>query len=110
MVKRTSVMASQSEITANPPEPANLRFLRRLVTTLTATMILGLIAIFAVLVIRLQTTSPMFPEITALPADTDVISISRTTKELVVIDQARKIYVLSLDGKTIVQEFELKTD
>jgi hypothetical protein len=52
----------------------------------------------------------MFPEITALPADTDVISISRTTKELVVIDQARKIYVLSLDGKTIVQEFELKTD
>jgi hypothetical protein len=103
-------MASQSEIPANPPEPANLRFLRRLVTTLTATMILGLITIFAVLVIRLQTTSPMFPEITALPADTDVISISRTTKELIVIDQARKIYVLSLDGKTIVQEFELKTD
>jgi hypothetical protein len=103
-------MASQSEIPANPPEPANLRFLRRLVTTLTATMILGLITIFAVLVIRLQTTSPMFPEITALPADTDVISISRTTKELIVIDQARKIYVLSLDGKTIVQEFKLKTD
>ena len=73
-------------------------------------MILGLIAIFAVLVIRLQTTSPMFPETTALPADTDVISISRTNKELVVIDQARKIYVLSLDGKTIVQEFKLKTD
>ena len=110
MVKRTSFMASQSEVPANSPEPANLRFLRRLVTTLTATMILGLIAIFAVLVIRLQTTSPMFPEITALPADTDVISISRTTNELVVIDKARKMYILSLDGKIIVQEFELKTD
>ena len=110
MVKRTSVMASQSEIPANPPEPANLRFLRRLVTTLTATMILGLITIFAVLVIRLQTTSPMFPEITALPADTDVISISRTTNELVVIDKARKMYILSLDGKIIVQELELKPD
>ena len=101
-------MASQSEIPANPPEPANLRFLRRLVTTLTATMILGLIAIFAVLVIRLQTTSPMFPEISALPADTEVISISRTRDELVVIDQARNIYIVSLDGKTIMQKFELQ--
>tara|TARA_B100000787_G_scaffold53845_1_gene39089 strand:- start:93 stop:404 length:312 start_codon:yes stop_codon:yes gene_type:complete len=101
-------MASQPEATANPPEPANLQFLRRLVTTLTATMILGLIAIFAVLVIRLQTTSPMFPEISALPADTEVISISRTRDELVVIDQARNIYIVSLDGKTIMQKFELQ--
>ena len=101
-------MASQSEVSANPPEPANLRFLRRLVTTLTATMILGLIAIFALLVIQLQTTSPMFPEISALPAGTEVISISRTRDELVVIDQVRKIYIISLDGKTIMQKFELQ--
>ena len=108
MVKRTSVMADQSEVPANPTEPANLRFLRRLVTTLTATMILGLIAIFTVLVIRLQTTSTMFPEITALPAGTEVLSISRTPRELVIIDLSRKIYVLSLDGTTLLQEFELK--
>jgi hypothetical protein len=108
MVKRTSVMADQSEVPANPPEPANLRFLRRLVTTLTATMILGLIAIFTVLVIRLQTTSTMFPEITALPAGTEVLSISRTPRELVIIDLSRRIYVLSLDGTTLLQEFELK--
>ena len=101
-------MTSQPEAPANPPEPANLRFLRRLVTTLTATMILGLIAIFAVLVIRLQTTSPMFPEINALPAGTKVISISRTSNELIVIDQARKIYIVSLDGKTIMQKFKLR--
>ena len=101
-------MADQSEVSASPPEPANLRFLRRLVTTLTATMILGLIAIFALLVIQLQTTSPMFPEISALPAEAKVISISRTSDELVVIDQARNIYILSLDGKTIIQEFELR--
>jgi hypothetical protein len=108
MVKRTSVMADQSEVPANPPEPANLRFLRRLVTTLTATMILGLIAIFTVLVIRLQTTSTMFPEITALPAGTEVLSVSRTPRELVIIDLSRRIYVLSLDGTTLLQEFELK--
>jgi hypothetical protein len=108
MVKRTSVMADQSEVPANPPEPANLRFLRRLVTTLTATMILGLIAIFTVLVIRLQTTSAMFPEITGLPANTEVLSVSRTPRELVIIDQSGRIYVLSLDGTTLLQEFELK--
>ena len=108
MVKRTSVMADQSEVPANPPESANLRFLRWLVTTLTATMILGLIAIFTVLVIRLQTTSAMFPEITALPANTEVLSVSRTPSELVIIDQSRRIYVLSLDGTILLQEFELK--
>ncbi|MDT2076231.1 MAG: DUF6476 family protein [Planktomarina sp.] len=100
-------MADQSEVPASPPEPANLRFLRRLVTTLTATMILGLIAIFAVLVIRLQTTSAIFPEITALPGNSEVLSISRTNTELIIIDQTRTIYILSLDGKTIVQKIKL---
>jgi hypothetical protein len=38
----------------NPPEPANLRFLRRLVTVLTATMILGVLTVIVLLVIRLN--------------------------------------------------------
>lgn len=46
------------------PEPANLRFLRVLVTVLTATMIGGLIAIFTVLVIRFPSASAPL----ALPA------------------------------------------
>ena len=100
-------MVDQSEISASLPEPANLRFLRRLVTTLTAIMILGLIAIFAVLVIKLQTTTAIFPEITALPASAEVLSISRTATELIIIDQTRTIYILSLDGKTIVQKIKL---
>ena len=101
-------MADQSEVPANPPEPANLRFLRRLVTTLTATMIIGLIAIFTVLVIRLQASSAMFPEIIALPPETEALSISRTPTELIVIDQYRKIYMFSLDGTRLLQEYELK--
>jgi hypothetical protein len=101
-------MADQSEVPANPPEPANLRFLRRLVTTLTATMIIGLIAIFTVLVIRLQASSTMFPEIIALPPETEVLSISRTPTELIVIDQYRKIYMISLDGTKLLHEYELK--
>ena len=48
-------------------EPANLRWLRRLVTTLTAVLILGVIAIVALLVIRLNAvaTGPSL----ALPAE-----------------------------------------
>ncbi|MBR9864050.1 MAG: hypothetical protein GYB24_11480 [Rhodobacteraceae bacterium] len=49
-------------------EPANLRFLRRLVTILTATMILGLLAIFAVLVMRFSTNSGLaLPDSITLP-------------------------------------------
>ncbi|MDT2070387.1 MAG: DUF6476 family protein [Planktomarina sp.] len=95
-------MADQSEVPANPTEPANLRFLRRLVTTLTATMIIGLLAIFTVLVIRLQSPVAIFPKITALPEGTQVISVSRLPRELIVIDQNRKIYLLSLDGEKLL--------
>ena len=95
-------MADQSEVPANPTEPANLRFLRRLVTTLTATMIIGLLAIFTVLVIRLHSPVAIFPEITALPEGTQVLSVSRTANELIVIDQNRQIYLLSLDGEKLL--------
>ena len=47
------------------PDPAGLRFLRILVTVLAGTMIAGLLAIIALLVIRLPATLPPRP---ALPA------------------------------------------
>jgi Family of unknown function (DUF6476) len=49
-------------------EPANLRFLRRLVTALTATMIVGLVAIVGLLVINLGRVSPA-------PATPDTLAI-----------------------------------
>jgi len=64
-------------------------------------MIVGLIAIFTVLVIRLQSPAEIFPEITALPQGTEVLSVTRTANELIVVDQNRKIYLLSLDGKNL---------
>ncbi|MEP5758367.1 MAG: DUF6476 family protein [Litoreibacter sp.] len=48
-------------------EPANLKFLRRLVTTLTATMIIGVIVLIGVVVIRLQAPSITFPQNIELP-------------------------------------------
>jgi len=65
-------------------------------------MIVGLIAIFTVLVIRLQSPVAILPEITALPEGTQVLSVSRTANELIVIDQNRKIYLLSLDGEKLL--------
>lgn len=65
-------------------------------------MIVGLIAIFTVLVIRLQSPVAIFPEITALPEGTEVLSVSRTAHELIVIGQDRKIYLLSLDGENLL--------
>ena len=50
-----------------PAEPANLRFLRRLVTTLTAVMILGVLVVIGLLVTRLQAKAPVLPEAIALP-------------------------------------------
>jgi hypothetical protein len=103
-----SAMTDQSKVIADLAEPANLRFLRRLVTTLTATMILGLLAIFTVLVIRLQPTNEVFPEILALPKKIEVLSISRTSSEVIVISQNKIIYVLSVDGKKLLQTFQIK--
>jgi hypothetical protein len=54
------------------PEPPRLRALRRLVTALTATLILGVITVVALLVIRLAALgpapAPALPEAVALPA------------------------------------------
>ena len=50
-----------------PPEPANLRFLRRLVTVLTVVMIGGLLVIATLLVIRLSSNAPALPDVITLP-------------------------------------------
>lgn len=50
------------------PEPANLRFLRRLVTVLTVVMIAGVVTVITLLVIRLKAPSgPVLPSEIALP-------------------------------------------
>lgn len=86
-----------------PVEPANLRFLRRLVTVLTAVMICGLLVIIGLFVTRLGTaTAPLaLPDAIALPegvkaqaftqgvdwyavvtTDDQILIYSRTTGEL----------------------------
>nr|WP_323776578.1 DUF6476 family protein [Amylibacter sp.] len=59
-------------------EPANLRFLRRLVTILTATMIFGLLAIFTLLVMRFSTdNSTPLPDRLTLPDGTTATAFTQ---------------------------------
>ncbi|PHQ94305.1 MAG: hypothetical protein COB39_13925 [Marinosulfonomonas sp.] len=58
-----------------PEEPANLKFLRRLVTVLTGTMIVGVVVIIGLIVMRI--TNP--PAIVPLPASISLPDGSRAT-------------------------------
>ena len=51
----------------DPIEPANLRFLRRLVTVLTAVMICGVVLVVGLLVTRLNRSAPPLPDQIVLP-------------------------------------------
>ncbi|MEC7258164.1 MAG: DUF6476 family protein [Pseudomonadota bacterium] len=83
------------------PEPANLRFLRRLVTVLTAVMIGGLVLITALLVIRFSTQRQVIPETIALPDGITAEAFTMTPDwYAVVTDQGRQILIFNrADGK-----------
>jgi len=57
-------------------EPANLKFLRQLVTLLTAVMIAGVVVVVALLVIRLRSPAAELPAQIALPDGTRVSSFT----------------------------------
>ncbi|MEL7259701.1 MAG: DUF6476 family protein [Pseudomonadota bacterium] len=81
-----------------PQEPANLRFLRRLVTVLTATMILGVLMVIVLLVIRLNQPAMALPDAVALPDGTTPTAFTRGPDWMAVTtDDAILIY--GLDGE-----------
>lgn len=87
------------------PEPANLRFLRWLVTVLTATMILGLLTIVALFVIKFMgpTTSPLvLPAEITLPEGETAQAVTQGLNWIgvVTIDASgiERIHILNLDG------------
>lgn len=72
-----------------PPPPPDLRFLRVLVTTLTAVLILGIIAIVTLLFIRLSSPAPRvaleLPETVTLPEGTTATAVTLTGDHVVVV-------------------------
>jgi hypothetical protein len=83
-----------------PPEatPANLRFLMRLVTVLTATMILGVITVVALLVIRLNGAGPVLPESVTLPGGATAVAVTQGQGWYAVVTDDDRILIF--DGIT----------
>ena len=82
-----------------------LRFLKTLVTTLTVTMIVGLIVLIGVVVMRFNAEGALpLPDAIALPAGATPTAITRGTDWIGVVTDDGRILIYSLDGTTLRQE------
>ncbi|MFK7745966.1 MAG: DUF6476 family protein [Roseobacter sp.] len=83
------------ELTPDPqtPEPANLKFLRRLVTVLTATMIGGVLLIIGLIVIRFYDVPPILPQSLELPGGAAAVSFTQGPDWYAVVTDADQILI-----------------
>ena len=86
---------------ANFQLPRNLRFLQRLVTLLTVSMILGILIIVALLVFKLRSESINFPQTLILPDGTKPIAFTQTKDWYSVITDTNEILIYKNDGTLI---------
>ncbi|MCH2249210.1 MAG: DUF6476 family protein [Cognatishimia sp.] len=63
--------------TPEPVEPANLRFLRQLITVLTVVMIGGLVVVVGLLVTRFYSAGPEMPDSIELPDGSEATAFTR---------------------------------
>lgn len=86
------------------PEPANLRFLRLLVTVLTGVMIAGVILIIALIVIRFRDPGPQVPEDLTLPADVTPQAVTFGTGWVAVVTDDDRILIYDRVTGRLTQE------
>ena len=90
--------------------PRNLRFLQRLVTLLTVSMIGGILIIAALLAFKLRSESINFPRTLILPDGTKPIAFTQTKDWYSIITEANEILIYKNDGtlikSIIVQDLE----
>jgi hypothetical protein len=92
-------------------EPANLKFLRRLVTTLTATMIVGLVVMITLVVIRLNSPAPnlALPNDITLPDGTRAAAFTQAPNWYAVITDDDKILIFDRDSGDLTQEISINS-
>ncbi|MFP4239527.1 DUF6476 family protein [Rhodosalinus sp.] len=90
-------------------EPAQLRFLRRLVTALTATMVVGLLVVIGLLVIRLTDRAPVLPEVIALPGDAKAVALTQGPGWYAVVTDDDRILIYDRDTGALVQTVQVET-
>ena len=100
-----------------PPEdetvelPRELRFLKTLVTVLTAVMILGLITIVVLLVIRLNGDARpilVHPELFALPAGAETLGYNLVGNSVVILTDDGMIRVFDATSRALLQELPIR--
>ena len=93
------------------PEAAvpGLRLLRWLVTGLTATMIVGLLAIVAMLVIIVNRDSVRLPDEIALPAGVEARAVTFGARWIAVVTNDDRILIYDEDGDQLRQEVRSDT-
>ena len=89
-------------------EPANLKFLRVLVTVLTGTMILGVLVLITLIVIRFNKTSTSFPEEITLPAGTDAQAFTQTKDWYAIVTMDNRILIFDREDGDLLQEIEVQ--
>lgn len=88
-------------------EPANLKFLRRLVTVLTAVMIAGVLVIIALLVIRLSERPAPWPQEIALPEGTRAQAVTRGKGWVAVVTEDQRLLIFDPETGTLEQEIAI---
>ncbi len=94
-----------------PPLPADLRFLKTLVTVLTAVMILGVITIVMLLVIRLNGGGApvlVHPEVFEIPDGVETVGYSVIDGYTVIIGDDGVIRVFASDTRRLMDELNLR--
>ncbi len=89
-------------------EPPQLKFLRRLVTTLTVVMIGGLVVVITLLVIRLSDDGPRFPNEITLPNGVTAEAVTFGNGWVAVVTEDQRILILDPDTSALRQEIDLK--
>ena len=82
--------------------PRNLRFLQRLVTLLTVSMILGILTIAALLAFKLRSENINFPQTLTLPDGTKPIAFTQTKDWYSIISETNEFLIYKNDG-TLIQ-------
>ncbi|MEP3345594.1 MAG: DUF6476 family protein [Litoreibacter sp.] len=102
-------MDNNPEIPAE--EPANLKFLRRLVTTLTATMIVGLVVMITLVVIRLNAGAPdiAIPDYITLPDGTETTAFTQAPTWYAVVTSDNRILIFDRDSGELTQEIKVNS-
>ena len=92
-------------------EERSLRFLRRLVTVLTATMILGVLAIVVLLVIRLQMPAgPFVPDAIRLPDGVTATAYTQGTGWIAIVTSDDEILIYDPDGHALIRRIPIVID